>query len=158
MNTKCLSERVEAYTASVDLPHHRISLFRTFPLKSQEEYTAAAEILARRPSVFLIKRSYQQSWGASHFLTHLFSGALPPFRTPNPGTSLSFKSPPERGEWGKEAERTLIWLCNTAQFAIGQWNSISFSPPLVNIHLKNLYRHCLPLAFSHSYSSSAGCF
>lgn len=70
-----------------------------------------------------------------HFLTHLstFSGA-PPTHQPAPAlgsperTSLSIKSPPERGEWRKEGERTLIWLCNTEQFAIGQWNSISFFP------------------------------
>lgn len=44
-----------------DLPHHTISLFLTFPLKSQEEYTAAAETSTRRPSISQIKRTYQQS-------------------------------------------------------------------------------------------------
>lgn len=94
-----------------------------------------------------------------HFLTHLstFSGAPPPLGSPT-RTSLSIKSPPERGEWRKEGAGTLIWLCNTVQFAVGQWNSISFFPPLVNIHLKSLYRLCLPLALSHLYSSSAGSF
>lgn len=46
--------RVEAKAASVDLPHHRASLSRAFPVKSQEEH-AAAEISTRRPSLFQIK-------------------------------------------------------------------------------------------------------
>lgn len=139
-----------------------ISLFLTFPLKSQEEHRAAVETSPRRPSISdqthspTILRSL-----AEHFLTHLstFSGAPPPppLRSPTK-TSLSIKSPPERSERRKEGERTLIWLCNTVQFAIGQWNSISFPPSLVNIHLKSLHRHCLPLALSRWYSSSAAAF
>lgn len=116
-----------------NLPHHTISLFLTFPLKSQEEYTATAETSTRRPSISQIKHTYQQSWGASRCLTHLstfFRCFPPPPPPPFPDENKPerLKSPPEGGECRKEGEGTLIWACNTVQFAIGQWNSISFFP------------------------------
>lgn len=84
----------------------------------------------------------------SHTSVDVFSCSPSLFPT---RTTLSIKSPPERSERRKEEERTLICLCNMVQFAIGQWNSISFSP-LVNIHLKT--QHCLPFALSHLCSSA----
>lgn len=121
----------EAYAASVqDLPHHKISLFLTFPLKSEEEYTTAAETLTCRPSISQIKRTYQQSRGAAqNTFSHICQRfqVLPRLSAPQQEQLWALKVP-QRGEWRKEGERTLIWLCNTVQFAIGQWNSISFFP------------------------------
>lgn len=101
----------KAHAASVDLPHHRSSLFHTFPLKSREEHAAAAaaaaaaEILTRRPSLFQIKTRFASHLSYTHTHLSTFSGARPPFASLNRGTSLSFKSPPGRDGRGEEAER-----------------------------------------------------
>lgn len=108
-----------------DLPHHTISLFLTFPLKLQEEYTAAAENLGS-PSFNLADQTHLptivRSLAVSHTSVNVFQVLPPPPPPPLPGENKPerLKSPPEGGECRKEGEGTLIWACNTVQFAIGQ--------------------------------------
>lgn len=66
MNTKTrLRARATCSICSGASSITEISLFLTFPLKSQEEHRAAVETLPRRPSISQIKRTHQQYWGAS---------------------------------------------------------------------------------------------
>lgn len=112
----------KAYATSVqDLPHHRISLFLSIPSESQRRSIQQKQqlkpwlaVLQSRRSNALIKNP--GNLANSYTYVNIFSY---PLSSPT-STSLSIKSPPERGESRKEGERTLIWLCNTVQFAIGQ--------------------------------------
>lgn len=118
-NLSFLFGRVEANAASVDLPHHRISLSHTFPVKSQEEH-AAAEISTLRPSLFQIK-THWGSRNVSHtsvdgffvffsvFLSFFFfSAARLPSVSQNWGASVSLRtSPREGGREGGAAERDI---------------------------------------------------
>lgn len=92
-------------------------------------YTSSLEL--RSPSFSLVDQTHLptilRSFAVSYTSVSVFR-CSPAFRFPNARTRLSFKSPPERGRLRKETERALIWLCNMVQFAIGQWNSISFPP------------------------------
>lgn len=130
MNTKCLSEREKPMQHLCSIFHITESLYFLHSLWSQrrniqQQLKPWLAILQSRRSngVATILRSLRTF---SHTSVNIFrcSTALAiPTRA-----SLSIKSPPEmQTEEKRERERTLIWLCNTVQFAIGQWNSISFS-------------------------------
>lgn len=119
------------YAASVQhLPHHTVLPF----LLPACEVTRG--LTTQQPSFNLPHQKHLETipripCSFSHVCQHV--QVRPPF-TPTHSLdssnekSVSSKSPPERGKWREEAERTLIWLRNTVQFAVGQWNSISFFP------------------------------
>ena len=99
-----------------------ISLFLTFPLKSEENIQQQLKpwlvVLQSRRSNALTGNSKDSHRTLSHTSVNTFRcSSTSPFPTT---TTLSINCPPERGERRKEGERTLIWLWNIVQFALGQ--------------------------------------
>lgn len=153
MNSEMSLWATKACAAYVQgLLHHTISQFPPFS-QQRKPWLTIHHIIDEKSQPTILSRLAEPAH------THLSTLSEAALLCDSPArTSLSFKSPPEGCGCGKEGASALIWLCNTRPFAIGQWNSISFNPPSVNIHLKSLHRHCLLFARSHLNLSSAAAF